>query len=86
MSQISSDLTDLPPEVLQQLSHTPAIPAPQDVVSNFTDPYTTKNVQIISTSVILVLMLCFFFNRVYTKVLLMKKLTWDDGNYMCCVT
>lgn len=82
MSQISTDLSNAPPEVLQYLANTPAIPAPMNVLPNFVDPETRKNTQVVTTSVILAFMLIFFFNRVYTKLFLMKKLTLDDGMNM----
>lgn len=82
MSSISTDLSKLPPEVLQQLSNMPSIPPPPGVIPNFQNPETSKNTQIISTGFILGLVVIFFFNRAYAKVFLMRKLTWDDATLL----
>ncbi|KAI9643444.1 hypothetical protein NHQ30_008063 [Ciborinia camelliae] len=79
MSQITPSLTNLPPEVLALLGSTPSIPPPDGVSPNFVDPHSKGSTQIAVTSVILSIMLLFFINRVYVKVVLMKKVTWDDG-------
>ena len=79
MAQIFDALVNATPEVLKQLSQTPTITPPHGVQSNFSNPESRAPTQIITTSIILGFVLVFFFNRVYTKVFLMKKLTWDDG-------
>jgi hypothetical protein len=79
MASVSEDITQAPPEVLATLAFIPAIPPPDGITSNFMDPYTEAPTQIIVTSVVLGLALPFFLNRVYVKLCLMKKLSWDDA-------
>ncbi|KAG9234946.1 hypothetical protein BJ875DRAFT_440805 [Amylocarpus encephaloides] len=79
MSQISGSLTNLPPAVLKLLFNAPVLKAPDGVQSNFIDPETSPSIQIVTTSIILGFVLLFFINRVYAKVFLMKRFTWDDG-------
>ncbi|KAF2475219.1 uncharacterized protein BDR25DRAFT_340071 [Lindgomyces ingoldianus] len=79
MSQIMSNLANASPEMLQYLSNTPAIPPPVGVQPNFIDPESRKLTQVVTTSVILGFMVIFFINRIYTKLFLMKRLTWDDA-------
>lgn len=58
----------------------PAVPPPSpDIKPNFIDPPSTGPLQVYVTSVILAFVILFFFNRVYVKLCLMKKATWDDA-------
>ncbi|KAH8667571.1 hypothetical protein BGZ60DRAFT_409543 [Tricladium varicosporioides] len=82
MSQISELFTNAPPELLAYFAQTPAIPPPDGVQTNFTNPETRALTQVITTSIILGFVLLFFLNRVYSKVFLMRKLTWDDATLL----
>ena len=79
MSQISTDLTNAPPEVLALLANTPAIPPPNGTTPNFVDPVNKASVQIGVTSFLLSIVILFAVNRAYVKLFRMKKVTWDDG-------
>lgn len=79
MSSISYDIAHAPPEVLQHLANTPSIPPPVGVTPNFVDPVNTGNIQIIVSAVMFAFTILFFLNRVYVKVFLIRKITWDDG-------
>ncbi|CAG8982005.1 hypothetical protein HYALB_00004874 [Hymenoscyphus albidus] len=85
MSQIDSALTNAPPELLAFLGNTPAITPPPGVVSNFLDPENHGAAQVKATSVMLAVVLVFFLNRVYVKLFLTKKVTWDDGTISLAV-
>lgn len=79
MSQIDSSLTNAPPELLAFLGNTSAVPPPFGMVSNFHDPESQGAIQVQATTAVLCVMLLFFFNRVYVKLFLTKKVTLDDG-------
>ncbi|KAF4636515.1 hypothetical protein G7Y89_g1582 [Cudoniella acicularis] len=79
MAQINPSLANASPEVLVYLSNTSAIPAPEGVTSNFANPESNASIQIKVTSVMLGVMLLFVINRLYVKLILTKKVTWDDG-------
>lgn len=79
MASISQDITKAPPEVLAMLATMPSIPPPNGIVPNFLNPYTRAPTQVIPTSIILGLVVVFFCNRVYVKLWLQKRLSWDDG-------
>jgi hypothetical protein len=79
MSQISTDLTNAPPELLALLANTSAIPAPYGTTPNFVDPVDKSSTQIGVTSVLLSIVILFAANRAYVKLFRMKKVTWDDG-------
>lgn len=85
MSSINVDLTNAPPEVLAMLANMSAIPAPDDVVVNLVNPSSRGDMQIIVSSVILAISMLFFINRVYTKLFLMRKLSWDDATITIAV-
>ncbi|CAG8956288.1 hypothetical protein HYFRA_00003668 [Hymenoscyphus fraxineus] len=85
MSQIDSALTNAPPELLAFLGNTPAIPPPPGIVSNFLDPENHGAAQVKATSILLAVTLVFFLSRVYVKLFLTKKVTWDDGTIVLAV-
>ena len=70
-----TELFKLPPSVLDSL---PALSPPPGVESNFVNPedrgYILKSV----ATVLFCFMVCFFANRVYTKLFIIRKLGWDD--------
>jgi hypothetical protein len=73
------DLNSVSPQQLQMLANVPAKPPPEGVVSNFVNPTTQAGLQIWPTSVLMVIALLFYFNRLYVKARLMKSWKWDDG-------
>ena len=75
-SIMSSFLTDLTP---QQLSSMPLQPPPNGVQSNFGDAENNNTPMYVVCSLFLAIMLCFFVNRIYTKIYIVRKFSWDDG-------
>lgn len=65
----------IPPSVLNTL---PALQPPAGVESNFVDPENKGYVQISVATVLFSLMVCLFANRVYTKLFIIRKVSWDD--------
>ena len=70
---------------LDQLSYTelqitPAL-APPGITSNLVDPPSRANVLITVASVLFGLMIVFYLSRVYTKLLVVGKVTLDDGEF-----
>jgi len=57
---------------------TPASMPPPGVRPNFQSPNTQAHVFYAEGSTLLVLMLCFFAVRIYTKCRILRKLAWDD--------
>jgi hypothetical protein len=70
---MSMDPSKIPPNV-------PVNPPPPGVKSNFEHPDTSRYAQIVATMVVCTTLstIC-FFARVYTRVYLVKKFGWDDG-------
>lgn len=69
------ELAKLPSSILDTL---PALQPPAGVESNFANPedraYTLNAV----ITVLFCFMFCFFANRVYTKLFIVRKVGWDD--------
>jgi hypothetical protein len=79
MDFASIDLSQAPPELLDVLARTPAFPPPEGVTSNFVDPPSRARTQLDVSSAVLALVVPFILNRVYVKLVLQKRVTWDDG-------
>lgn len=73
-----SELAKLPPSVFDTL---PALSPPPGVESNFVNPEDRAYILNSVATVLFCLMVCFFVNRVYTKLFIIRKLGWDDRKY-----
>ena len=67
------------PELRKVLEGMPAMAPPPGVKSNLVNPESIAYRQTIATSVLLAIMMLFVFNRIYVKVWLVRKMSWDDG-------
>ena len=63
------------------LANFPLTPPPQGVVSNFTDPETRAPVIIAFIAICLALTWPVFLLRLYSKIFVVGKFSWDDGKY-----
>ena len=79
MSQINPVFTNATPEELAFLANISVIPSPDGVTPNFVNPESRASLQITVTSVLLGLMAVLFINRIYVKLCLSRRITWDDG-------
>lgn len=61
------------------LANTSVIHPPEDITSNFVDPETRTVLLVSSASALLGLAMLFYINRIYVKLWLMRRVTWDDG-------
>ena len=66
------------PATLTLLNTLPALPPPLGVESNFENPYSQGPILTAVGSVIITLMMLFFSVRMYTKMFIQKKFSWDD--------
>ena len=71
----SSELAELPLSVLNAL---PALPPPAGVESNLVNPEDRGYVLTSVATVLFCPMVCFFANRVYTRLFIIRKMGWDD--------
>ena len=78
---MSSGLAELTPE---QLSSTPAGSPPNDVQPIFGDAENNNTPMYVVCSLFLTIMLCFYVNRIYTKIYIVRKYSWDDGKPRLC--
>lgn len=67
------------------LATTPVVEPPNGTISNFVNPETRTELSVTVTSVIMAISLLFYFNRVYVKLYLMKRVTWDDATLLMAV-
>jgi hypothetical protein len=67
------------PELRAVLAQMPAMQAPDGVESNLINPENIAYQQTTVTSILLAVMIVFVFNRIYVKVWLVRKFSWDDG-------
>ena len=65
----------IPPDILDTL---PGLQPPAGVESNFVNPKDRGYIQISVSTVLFCLMVCLFANRVYTKLFIIRKASWDD--------
>ena len=71
-----SNLTELTPE---QFSSTPAGSPPNGVQPNFGEAANHNTPMYVVCSLFLTIMLCFYVNRIYTKIYIVRRWSWDDG-------
>ena len=71
-------VASLTTQELDALSDVPALSPPPGVQSNFVNPENQSLSFYIVTSILFVSMVIFFLNRVYTKLLIIRKYSWDD--------
>ncbi|KAF2683303.1 hypothetical protein K458DRAFT_304781 [Lentithecium fluviatile CBS 122367] len=64
------------------LAQMPAMAPPPGVESNLINPESIGYRQTITTSILLAIMMPFVFNRIYVKVWLVRKISWDDGTLL----
>ena len=74
MSYFSTTLTP------EQLSSIPVGSPPDGVRPNFGDAPNNNTPFYVVCSLFLAIMLCFYVNRIYTKIYIVQKYSWDDGN------
>ena len=72
---------DQPPANLPQeiWNTTPALKPPPGLKSNFLDPEDRGPKFITAATAMITVMVLFYFNRVYTKLVLLRKVSRDDG-------
>ena len=70
-----------PPANLPQdfWSTTPALQPPPGLKPNFLNPEDRGPKFVTAATVVFILMVLLYFNRVYTKLLLLRKVSLDDG-------
>ena len=66
---------EIPPSILGTL---PALQPPAGVKPNFVNPEDKSYIQISVATVLFCLMVLLFANRVYTKLVIIRKSSWDD--------
>ena len=77
----SMTASDLTPREAKLASNQPLIPPPPGVTPNFTNPPDHGRLQIVVTSFLLGVTAVFLLSRVYLKVYIIKKYTWDDRKF-----
>ena len=73
---------NIPPEQLPALASYPVITPPPGVIPNFPNPYSEANVLIAVGTVFVGLMVMFGIARLYVKVFMIRKATWDDCKFV----
>ncbi|MCJ1243743.1 hypothetical protein MMC30_000940 [Trapelia coarctata] len=68
----------LTPEQLGAFSNVPALSPPPGVQSNFVNPENQNQIFYIVTSILFGIMVVFFLNRLYAKLVKIRKYSWDD--------
>lgn len=66
---------DIPPSIRNNL---PALQPPAGVESNFINPEDRGYIQNIVSTVLFCFMVILFANRFYTKLYVIRKVSWDD--------
>lgn len=75
-SDISVDLINsIPPALLGTI---PAAPPPQGITPDFVDPPSRSNLLLGLTSTFLGLAVISYVIRMYAKITIFRKVTWDD--------
>lgn len=82
INKLFTNYNDVSPEELAILSQVPTETPPPGVESNFEESSSLKRPTVIVVSILLVLVFIFLTIRVHVKILITKKLTWDDGKYI----
>lgn len=79
MSTLSSltpaALAEIPPSILDTY---PALAPPAGVEPNFVNPEDRGYILNSVATVLFCLMVCLFANRIYTRLFIIRKATWDD--------
>lgn len=78
---MSFDLAKLTPQQLASLSDYPTLQPPAGVKSNFANPQSQNVPLFVVTSLLLGTMGAFVLNRVYTKMFIVRKYSWDDCKF-----
>lgn len=60
------------------LNNLPGMPPPAGVTPNFDNPYGRGETFTAVATTIIVVMIIFVINRVYTKYFILRNLGWDD--------
>ena len=74
----ANELTAIPPSILNAL---PALQPPVGVKSNFVNPEERGSLLTSVATVLFCLMMSLYVNRVYTKLYIVHKTSWDDCRY-----
>lgn len=67
-----------PPNGLDDITQIPALKPPPGVTPNFVDPYTRGPLFLALTAVAIGIVYVFVIARIYCKICLQNKLSWDD--------
>ena len=62
----------------QQWDKLPAMPPPPGVIPNYVNPHSDGSIIVVVGSILLGLTILFVANRIYSKVWLTHKYSWDD--------
>ncbi len=73
-----SSVASLTAEEAATLSNYPTIPPPPGVKSNFINPKDHNVTLYVIPSLFLGIMIMFLLNRVYAKICIVRRYTWDD--------
>ena len=80
-STLSPDeLAGLPPSILYTY---PALQPPAGVEPNFVNPEDRGYILNSVATVLFCFMVCLFANRVYVKIFVIRKASWDDCECSC---
>lgn len=58
------------------------LPPPDGVIPNYVDPVNKTDLQLTVFTLSFVIAALFFLNKVYLKLFLIRKITWDDGQFL----
>ena len=67
------------PQDMATMANMPAMPPPEGVTPNLTDPYSREHQYIIVASIAIALLAIFVSLRSYAKIWIMRSPGWDDG-------
>ena len=74
----ASELAAIPPSILNTL---PGLQPPAGVKSDFVNPEEKDHLLTSVATVLFCLMISLYVNRVYTKICIVRKTSWDDCRY-----
>ena len=78
---MAAAIAKLPPNLLPFLTDWPALPPPTGVQPNFVNPPDRGPSTVPVIGVFMGLALIFYSARVYTKIVLVRRASWDDCEY-----
>ena len=66
----------------QQWDEIPAVPPPPGVIPNFKNPHIDGALVVVVGSILMGITILFVANRVYSKVFITRKYSWDDRKFL----